>query len=92
MVVVHFLLLVNCFYKITPVCILFVFSSGAAINQSVYSLLDEYIPRDFETLLHNVVCSHMLKNCSNNGFGDAFLGIAAVIFYHSTVASKDTCG
>ena len=73
-------------------CVFFlVFSSSAVIHQSVYSLLDEYIPRNFETLSCDFICSQILSNCSNNSFRDAFSG-AAVIFHCSIAASKDTFG
>ena len=74
-------------------CVFFlVFSSDAAIHQSVSGLLDEYIPRNFETLSHHLVCSQISSNCSNDGFGDEFSGVAVVIFHRSIVASKDTFG
>ena len=58
----------------------------------MYSLLDEHIPRNFETLSCDFVCSQISSNCSIDGFGDAFSGVAAVIFYRSIVASKDIFG
>ena len=74
-------------------CVFFlVFSSGAAIYQSVYSLLDEYIPRNFEILSRDFACSQILSNCSNDGFRDAFSGVAVVILHRSIAASKDTFG
>ena len=56
----------------------------------MYSLLDEYIPKNFETLSRGFLCSKFLSNCSNDGFGDVFSGVALVIFHRSIAASKDT--
>ena len=67
-----------------------VFSSGVAIHQSLYSLLDVYIPRNFKILSCDFVSSQISSNCSNDGFGDAFSGVTVVIFHHSIAASKDT--
>ena len=49
-----------------------IFSSGAARNRLAYSLLDEYIPRNFETLLRDFFCSQISLNCPNNAFGIRF--------------------
>ena len=64
-------------------CVFFhVFSSGAAMHQSVYNLLAEYIPRNLETLLRDFVCSQISSHCSNC-FGFQWFSIAA---------SKNTLG
>ena len=79
----------HCFYKSHQCAFCLVFSFRAAIHQSVYSLLDEYITRNLETFLRDFVCSQISSNCSNDGFWDAFSVVAAVIFHHSIAASKE---
>ena len=66
------------------------FSIGTAMHHSVYSLLEEYIPKNLAILSRDFVSSHISSNCSRFGLGDGFSGVAWLIFHLSMAASDET--
>ena len=58
----------------------------------MYNLLDEKIPKNFDTLSRPLVFSQRLSNCSKFGFGNGFSGVASMIFHRPMAASNDTFG